>query len=97
MGDAKRHDMELVVEADAAKAAERAHAESWLRVILDLSHPSLTPFDFADTSTKVIAVGPHVHRANMQAAREAGFESVLTNGQFATMRTEIFAALANEE
>ncbi|WP_166826335.1 hypothetical protein [Thalassoroseus pseudoceratinae] len=97
MGDAKRQGFELVVEANAERASQRAVEESWFRVILDLSHPQIDPSAFADCSASVIAVGPHVHRAKLEQAREAGCAMVLTNGQFAANRSEIFAQLASEE
>lgn len=54
-------------------------------VVLDLTLPGL---DIASTveglkknSAKVIAVGPHVHEANLAAAQEAGCDFVITKGQ----------------
>lgn len=34
------------------------------------------------SAARVIAYAPHVHKARIQAAREAGFDEVMTRGQF---------------
>lgn len=40
---------------------------------------------------KLIAYGPHVHVDRLSAARNAGFHSVMTNGQFDGQMHELFA------
>lgn len=53
---------------------------------LDLS-VSVAPETFAavaspDVLSRAIAFGPHVHTARLEAARTAGFPTVLSRGQF---------------
>jgi CheY-like chemotaxis protein len=40
----------------------------------------------------VIAIGPHVHEAKLQAAREAGCDKVLSKGGFHAQAAELIAA-----
>jgi AmiR/NasT family two-component response regulator len=47
-------------------------------------------------ATPIVAFGPHVHAAKLQAARDAGCAQVLTRGQFHGHAPEIIAqALSN--
>ncbi len=39
---------------------------------------------------KLLAYGPHVHVPKLKAAREAGIENVITNGQFDAMLPTLF-------
>lgn len=55
-------------------------------VILDLAG-DVTPTDVmlvvaGEVRPKTLAFGPHVHTANLQAAREAGFDQVLPRSKF---------------
>lgn len=55
-------------------------------VILDLAC-DFTPAEVVailpiDSPVKMLAFGPHVHTANLQAARDAGFEQVMPRSKF---------------
>ncbi len=41
-------------------------------------------------SAKLIAYGPHVHVPKLKAARDAGIQQVITNGQFDGMLATLF-------
>jgi hypothetical protein len=57
-------------------------------VVLDLANHDTTPSEIAAQARKLfpqvrlLAFGPHVHVATLQAAEEAGFDQVLTRGEF---------------
>lgn len=56
-------------------------------LLLDLETPGLNVFKFAeslseDTLRSAVAYGPHVHTQRLDSARQAGFGSVLSRGQF---------------
>ena len=57
-------------------------------VIVDLSTSKDEPSNIAETArrdspgVKLIAFGPHVQTGKLTAAEEAGFDSVMTRGQF---------------
>mgnify|MGYP000141423721 CR=1 FL=1 len=60
--------------------------------------PKLDPLDLVprlrglDTPPgAIVAFGPHVHRAKLQAAQEAGCEEVFSRGQFHRLANEILA------
>lgn len=67
-------------------------------VILDLTNPGI---DIAATvsqlraleGTKVVAVGPHVQEGRLNAAREAGADLVITNGQASRELPELLGQL----
>ena len=67
-------------------------------VVLDLSTRSkmagvlVSQCDERCPQAKVIAYGPHVMVDRLNAAREGGIETVLTNGQFATNLTQILSS-----
>ena len=95
-GEAKRHDFELIVEADTARASQRIGEENWSAVLLDLTHPGIDPANFTADSVPVVAVGPHVHTGKLQQAREAGSSMVLTKGQFSSTMSDVFSQLLGE-
>jgi len=58
-------------------------------VILDLEQPGLQPAELVTTlragganGLQVVAFGPHVHEARLQAATAAGCDRVLARGKF---------------
>lgn len=58
-------------------------------VILDLEQPELQPAELVSTlrasgasGLQVVAFGPHVHEARLQAATAAGCDRVLARGKF---------------
>ena len=67
-------------------------------VILDLSTRSgLTPTIVGLCQERcpqatLIAYGPHVHVAKLEAARQAGIPTVMTNGQFDSQMGSLFAS-----
>ncbi len=95
-GEARRYDFELVVEADANRASQRVGEENWAAVLLDLTHTGIDPANFAETSVPIVAVGPHVHKAKLQQAEEAGCAMVLTKGQFSSNMSGVFSQLLGE-
>jgi hypothetical protein len=67
----------------------RVQLESFDLVILDLRAVSGNLADelprlrnLCPATTKLLAFGPHVHRSNLDAARAAGFDLVLSRGEF---------------
>ena len=65
-------------------------------VILDLGMPGLDVRGVVARlralrvpAAKIIAFGPHVHEALLQAARDAGCDTVLARGQFYARLDEI--------
>lgn len=86
-GAAMRHGAGIqVVRFDAVPHIQ---LESFDLVILDLSAVSgnladelRTLRNLCPVATKLLAFGPHVHKANLDAARAAGFDVVLSRGEF---------------
>jgi CheY-like chemotaxis protein len=74
----------------AMSAAELlAQAAGERLVILDLESPGADPAELlprlrslSPSPSKVIAFGPHVRAATLQAAHDAGCDEVLTRGEF---------------
>jgi DNA-binding NarL/FixJ family response regulator len=58
------------------------------RIILDLSCPAFNPahvmevVESSDREPRTMAFGSHVHQAKLDAASAAGFDEVVSNGQF---------------
>jgi hypothetical protein len=67
-------------------------------VVLDLSTRSGLTAEIAGqcaercAEAKLIAYGPHVHVERLKAARQAGIETVLTNGQFDAGLGQLFTS-----
>ena len=67
-------------------------------VILDLSCSLFTPdqvmqvLNTSEQTMKTLAFGPHVQEEKLQAAVAAGFDSVMSNGQFNQSLMQIFAS-----
>jgi CheY-like chemotaxis protein len=85
-------------QALLAAAAEQAAAQNVAGLlILDLTTPgidlpALVPQLRALAGRpQILAFGPHVHEARLQAAAEAGCDSVITRGQFHAQAQEILA------
>jgi CheY-like chemotaxis protein len=67
-------------------------------VILDLESPAAGPAALlpqlralAPPPSRIIAFGPHVHTARLQAARDAGCDEVLTRGQFYAQLNDVLS------
>ena len=67
------------------------------RVILDLSCAAFIPghvmevVESSDREPHTMAFGSHVHLAKLDAASEAGFDQVVSNGQFNEMLSGLFS------
>lgn len=84
---ASTHDCRLVAVMDVEQAISAVDKFKASRCLVDLGTPgidlgllksALPPSE----QTQVIAFGPHVQKARLQAAVDAGFDHVLTRGQF---------------
>ena len=80
--------MNVVASAEALSASFDADLQQGAVVLLDLNSPAVDVADVAarikalGTMSVMIAFGPHVHEAKLDAARAAGCDFVLTRGQF---------------
>lgn len=83
-GAAKRQAAQLELVSSTA-AIQRLRQENFELVAIDLSTLSgdlQLLRDLCPTLTTLLAFGPHVHKAKLDAAREAGFDMVLSRGEF---------------
>jgi hypothetical protein len=96
IGDAaKAAGMAFRVAADPSKLLEISSGESI--VVLDLGQQN---FDVAEVIAQlrsatnppraILAFGPHVHEARLEAARAAGSDRVFARGQFLSQAAQIF-------
>jgi DNA-binding NarL/FixJ family response regulator len=80
---------ELLAKAETARPA---------LVILDLNHADLKPAELVAAlkarvpSASLLVFGPHVHKARLAAAAEAGCDRVISRGQFHAEMDSILAA-----
>ena len=101
-GAARKVGLTLRIANDPAVALEAARDEACHGIIIDLRFPQL------DVGTLVpqlrlaradeyliVACGPHVHEASLNAAREAGCDLVATRGQFDRDAEEILRRFAS--
>ena len=71
-----------------ARLLERLENADCRLVILDLNTPGVDPASLVplirgqSAAVGIVAFGPHVHEAKLQAAVQAGCDEVLTRGQF---------------
>ncbi|MDA7977218.1 MAG: hypothetical protein MPJ50_00450 [Pirellulales bacterium] len=70
-------------------------------VLIDLSLPGISIVDLMAEArsstcppTEIVAFGPHVHEARLQAARDAGCDMVMSQGAFTTAMNDILARAA---
>ena len=87
-GAAKRQAAPLVV-ASYADALERMQQEGFDLVAVDLTtvsgdlqHELQRLRKLCPLESKLLAFGPHVHKAKLEAAQAAGFDLVLSRGEF---------------
>ncbi|MEZ6124340.1 MAG: hypothetical protein R3C49_14375 [Planctomycetaceae bacterium] len=71
-------------------------------LLVDLGCPGLQLSDIAGkldsrVLSKAVAYGPHVHAAKLQAARDAGFGTVLSRGQLTAQLPTLISRAAAEE
>ncbi len=79
----------LETVASPAQLLEAVGQGVFRQVIIDLNLPDLDPADVArrlvagasEPAVRRLAIGPHVHRGKLDAARTAGWQ-VVTRGQF---------------
>lgn len=82
------------------KAAERAAELAPRLVVLELASPLgdvaglVAELKSAEPAPAVVAFGPHVQEAKLQAAADAGCDAVLTRGQFHRSAGELIARYA---
>jgi DNA-binding NarL/FixJ family response regulator len=67
------------------------------QVVLDLNVSNVNPAtalpklrDACPSQATFLAIAPHVHTAKIEAAKQAGFDRVLTRGQFHGSMMELF-------
>lgn len=87
-GAARRRNVELQIVSDSTQLLATAQAEPVKLVFIDLG---TSGFDIAlvveqihslKPQPRIVAFGPHVHRAKLSAARAAGCDCVLSRGEF---------------
>ena len=88
-GAAQRTGVRLLVASSEAQLAERAAAGDVDLLVVDLSHPGIDPArimlqvrPLLGEGTRTLAFGPHVHKPLLEAAAAAGFDAVMSRGQF---------------
>lgn len=100
-GDARRVGVELSIVAPG-RAVESATATTRLAAI-DLTAPIsdlpalIEGLRTAAPGVKLVAYGPHVHEARLQAARDAGCDLVISRGQFHKGFAELLKRYASAE
>jgi hypothetical protein len=105
-GTAKELGTPVKIVGDAAAAAAACDDAAVRLVIIDLESagPEVAQavalvVDAARKQTRekplVLAYGPHVHEARLDAARAAGCDRVLSRGQFSSQMREILAGTLN--
>lgn len=83
-GAAKRQAAQLEIVSHSA-ATPRLQQEAFDLIAVDLGGTSveLQPLrEHCPKETELVAFGPHVHKAKLDAARDAGFDIVLSRGEF---------------
>ena len=93
---AQRAGVQLTICASEDALVESARRLRPVLVIVDLSHPGLDAPELMNRlrphfapDAQTIAFGPHVHKARLLAASEAGFRLVISRGQFHAEMEEI--------
>ncbi len=74
----------ILIVTDQSGSLAQCEDENCVGVLFDLEHPTMTPGAAAaavrDSTSRLVAYGPHVHAALFAAAKASGFETV-TRGQ----------------
>jgi CheY-like chemotaxis protein len=88
-GGAAKLGVALQCAGNADDAVRQVQTAPFHLCLVDLDLPDLdlatlvkTLRAGADTPPAIVAYGPHVHSAKLDAARQAGCDEVLTRGQF---------------
>jgi CheY-like chemotaxis protein len=85
---AEAHGRTLDVAGSGPLALDRIASGTYRLVLVDLETPGLRIGELVesvraqDDPPTMVAYGPHVHEARLEAARQAGCDQVLTRGQF---------------
>ncbi len=84
----------------AVATQELANQQQPILLILDLTTPGVDPASLVPQLAAlmprptILAFGPHVHEARLQAAADAGCDRVLSRGQFHAQCEQILAGRA---
>jgi DNA-binding NarL/FixJ family response regulator len=88
-GAAQRAGVQLIIASSETQLVTKATDGAVELVIVDLSHPGIDPVRLMKglkpllaESSRTLAFGPHVHKALLEAAASAGFDAVMSRGQF---------------
>ena len=99
-GAGARSGVPVATVSTASALLQRAAAEQPRLVVLDLSLPGLNPSELVpqlkslSPAPWVVAFGPHVQEARLEAAAQAGCDAVLARGQFHAQIDELLAQFA---
>ena len=88
-GAAQRAGVKLIVAGSESQLAARAAEGDVDLVVVDLSHPGIDPASIMQqlkpllsAASRTLAFGPHVHKPLLETAAVAGFDAVMSRGQF---------------
>jgi CheY-like chemotaxis protein len=88
-GAAQRAGVQLLVAGSESQLVAKAAGDGVDLIVVDLSHPGIDPARLMQeleplltASTRTLAFGPHVHKPLLEAAAAAGFDAVMSRGQF---------------
>ena len=97
-GAATARGLNLEIVSSSAELLAMVSAEAAEFVLLDLSTAGLEPGDLVDRLRRlarppraIVAFAPHVHKAKLDAAREAGCNLVLSRGQLSRQVDQLLA------
>lgn len=93
-GTARQHDLPVRVVDSIDVVSEMLESGGISRLIVDLELRGLSPSDVirllpTDDPPLVIGFGPHVKKAELEAARQAGFNEVVSRGSFSSHLREM--------
>jgi CheY-like chemotaxis protein len=101
-GAARKVGLTLRNANDTAVALESARDEACRGIVIDLRLPQMDVGTLVSQLRSIraneffiVACGPHVHEASLNAAREAGCDLVATRGQFDRDAEEILRRFAS--
>jgi len=91
----------LIAVSQTKDAIESATSGNAHCLAVDLSTPGAEIQQIRDAidplgPVRLIAFGPHVHQRRLESARAAGFDAVLTRGQFHSQLREQLAASSSQ-
>lgn len=101
-GVVRKHDLALCNATDVMSALEEANQPAAIGLIVDLRFPGLQIEELASAvqthhpTLPIIASGPHVHEAQLERARRAGCDQVLSRGQLDRSADAIVAELVQQ-